>query len=122
MASELIFWPSEDVMRLALVSPAVTLACLGEEVLGLGTRKNSQAFHRCCPTTHSLYRREVRKELPAEAMGRPISSAFPTPGLRAESEIQCYGAGRAGQTHSSWLSRVVGLTSTDLGQCLKFEL
>lgn len=74
------------------------------------------------PHTHSTGGKSGRNPLPAEAMGRPISSAFPTPGLRAESEIQCYGAGRAGQTHSSWLSRVVGLTSTDLGQCLKFEL
>lgn len=56
VASELILWPSEDVMRLVLVSPAVTLplAFLGEEVLGLGTRKYSQVFHRCCPTTHSF--------------------------------------------------------------------
>lgn len=99
VASELIFWPSADVMRLALVSPAVPLAFLAEEVLGLGTGKYSQAFLRCWPTTHSLWtgRKSGRNPLPAEATGRPTSSAFPTPGLHAESGIQCHRKGGAGQ-------------------------
>lgn len=58
VASELLFWPSEDMMRLVLDSPAVTLtlAFLGE-VLRLGTRQYNQVFHRCCAACHPLTHR-----------------------------------------------------------------
>lgn len=86
VASELIFWPSEEVMRLVLDSHAVPLPldCLGKEVLS--TAKDSMA------TVPPPTRREMT---PCSSQVRPISSVFPTPGLCAESGIPGHGEGRA---------------------------
>lgn len=86
VASELIFWISEEVMRLVLDSPAepLPLGCLGKEEL-----RTAKCFTAAVPPPLTLYRTEVRKWL--QEMLRPISSALPTSGLHAESGIQCRG-------------------------------
>lgn len=85
-------------MRLALVSPAVTLACLGEEVLGLGTRKHSQAFHCCCPTTHTLTLQEGSQE-GIHSLQRPWAGQFPvhSPPQAFVQKVEFSATGKAGQ-------------------------
>lgn len=113
-------------MRLALDSPAVTppLASLGEEVFGLGTLKKVQVGvpSLLCHHPLTLYRTEVRKSLPAEAMVRPTFSKFLNAGLHAESGIQCPGEGRA-LLHIQVGSAGIWVLPPRilLGQCLKFE-
>lgn len=117
MASELIFWPIEELMRLMLGSPAVPLPldCLGKEVLG--TAKCATAV--VPPPTHLVQERS-RDTTPWSSHGQANFQCLPYPGLHAESGIQYHGEGTA--VHSSWLSRAMGLSSRDIGQCVKFEL
>lgn len=80
-----------------LVSPAVPLVFLGEGVLGLGTGEYSQAFLRCCPTTHSLWtgRKSGRNPLPAEATAGQLPVHSPPQAFMQEVEFSA--TGKAGQ-------------------------